>query len=204
MEIIHHHFKNLPSTNDWALEHLFSFDRDKITLVTAEKQPLGRGRYGRRWFSPGKENLYSSFCFFIEEDQQDPLSLTHVMAISIAKTLEERGIIGRIKWPNDILVFQKKIAGILCETKQLPNQFGVVIGVGLNINLSAEELKSVSQPATSMYIETQKTFEVEDILKSLKTHFTADFLLFLKEGFPPFLPTFRKLIIPGLRNQHIL
>ncbi len=90
-------------------EHLETFDRTKLTIVTADTQTGGRGRYGRKWVSPVGENIYTSFCFFINEDQEDPLSLTHLLAISIARVLENRGVSAQIKWPNDVLVSEKKL-----------------------------------------------------------------------------------------------
>jgi len=204
MELIHHHFESLVSTNDWAKKELKVFPRDQLTLVTAAEQTRGRGQYGREWISPKGENLYASFCFFIDEHQQDPLSLTHVLAISLAQVLEAHAVVCQIKWPNDLLVNGKKIAGILCETEHLPPHFGVVIGVGVNINMREEELAKIGQPATSLSQETQKEWDIPQILEEIQTVFQKDLDHFLNEGFTPFLPTFRKLILPGFRNQHIL
>lgn len=204
MEIIHHHFDHLKSTNDWSKEHLETFDKESLTIVTADTQTGGRGRYGRKWVSPVGENIYASFCFFIDEDQQDPLSLTHLLAISIAKVLENRGIAAQIKWPNDVLVKRKKIAGILCETEYLAPHFGVVIGVGLNVNMDEKTLETVGQPATSLFVETGKNYAVSEILQELSAIFSKDLTLFMDEGFQPFLATFRKLIFPGLQGQQVL
>lgn len=204
MELIHHHFDTLVSTNDWAKKELKTFHRDKLTLVTADEQTRGRGQYGRKWISPKGSNLYASFCFFIDENQQDPLSLTHVMAITIAQILKKREIPSHIKWPNDILVYRKKIAGILCETEYFAPQFGVIIGVGMNINMEEEELNKIEQPATSLKQEMRRPTEVSLILSEIQTLFLTHLELFLAEGFTPFLPTFRSFILPGLTNQHIL
>jgi BirA family biotin operon repressor/biotin-[acetyl-CoA-carboxylase] ligase len=204
MDMIHHHFETLVSTNAWAMRRIASFPQDKLTLVTADEQTGGRGQYGREWVSPKGKNIYASFCFFINEDQQDPLSLTHVLAMSLAHVLETHGVSCQIKWPNDLLVDRKKIAGILCETQHIPPRFGVVIGVGLNLNMSDEELAKIGQPATSLKKETQKTWEISSVLDEILAVFQQDLDRFLKEGFASFLPTFRKLILPGMRNQHIL
>lgn len=173
MEIIHYHFDNISSTNDWAKAHLQEFERGKITLVTSEAQTGGRGRYGRSWASPEKLNLYASFCFFMEEDKAEPLVLTKILALSTAKTLKECGVLAELKWPNDLLVNGKKIAGILCETALE----GVVIGIGLNVNMPEELLKSVGQPATSLLLETGKLWDVGEVLESIKKHFVSDLKL---------------------------
>lgn len=197
MEIVHFHFKTLPSTNDWSKENIATFDPKAITLVTADEQSAARGQYGRKWLAPHGLNFYASFSFFIEENQRDPLSLTHVMALSTIRVLEERGLQPRIKWPNDVMVQHKKIAGILCETQLFDGQIGVIIGIGLNINMPDELLKTINQPATSLFSETGRTWDLEEISKSLQTYFAKDLAVFLKQGFTPFLPTFRKYILPS-------
>ncbi|MCH9609713.1 MAG: Bifunctional ligase/repressor BirA [Chlamydiales bacterium] len=196
MKFVHHHFETLPSTNDWAKKELPSFDKQALTIITSHAQTQGRGRYGRFWHSPTGVNLYTSFCFFLNKDQSDPLILTHVMALSISKLLEEEGLDCQIKWPNDILVSGKKIAGILCETVPFKDQFGIVLGLGLNINLDQKSLELINQPATSIFYEMGKTFSIEEILTKLKHHFQEDLALFLDKGFDPLLPAFHKRLIP--------
>jgi len=200
MEIIHYHFKTLPSTNDWGKDHIQEFSPQHLTLVSSDAQTEGRGRYGKRWLAPEGLNIYASFCFFIDENQRDPLSLTHLMAISAIRVLEERGIRCQIKWPNDVMVNHKKISGILCETIPLDNRFGVVIGIGLNVNMTKDLLQTIDQPATSILAETGNETVVGEVIHALKTYFSKDLSIFLKEGFAPFLPTFRQLILPGARD----
>lgn len=166
MEIIHYHFDTIPSTNEWAKANLCRFEKGKLTLVTADGQTAGKGRLGRTWVSPAHLNLYVSFCFFIEE-HQDPLVLTRTLALATAKALEERGIACQLKWPNDLLVNQKKIAGILCE---LADSFAI-IGLGLNVNMPEKMLQEVGQPATSLLNETGHTWDIVELLESIQDHF---------------------------------
>lgn len=191
MELIHYHFETLVSTNDWAKQELKNFKRDSLTLITAEQQTRGRGQYGRLWVSPKGENLYASFCFFIDENQEEPLSLTHVLALSLARVLASKGVVCRIKWPNDLLIDRKKIAGILCETKYLPPHFGVVIGLGLNINMPEETLNTINQPATSLKAQTGRLWEIAPLVEEITTSFQHDLNTFLKKGFSPFLTDFQ-------------
>lgn len=165
-----------------------------MTVVSADEQTAGRGQYGRQWISPNSGNLYASFCFFISEDQKDALSITHVMAISIARLLLEEGISPQIKWPNDVLVGGKKIAGILCETVPMDCCTGIVVGLGLNINMSRDQFASVGRPATSFAIEKGKTYDKEVLIGRLETLFSDALAQFLESGFAPFLPTFRELV----------
>jgi BirA family transcriptional regulator, biotin operon repressor / biotin---[acetyl-CoA-carboxylase] ligase len=193
MKIIHKHFESLTSTNDWAKEHLSAMPKESLLLITADEQTAARGQYGRGWVSPKGENLYATFGFFLEVETS-PLCFTHLLAISAARTLEEHGIVCRLKWPNDLLVGQKKIAGILCETSLFPQAVGIVIGIGLNINMTSDGLKAIDQPATSLLSETNQHFDIPHILHSLKNQFASDLTLFLQKGFTPFLSSFQSLI----------
>ncbi len=190
MEMIHHHFESLSSTNDWAKLKLSTFPRDKITLVTADLQTKGRGQFGKKWVSPRGENLIVSYCFFVDTERSNALSLTHVLALSVAHVLELHGILCQIKWPNDLLVSGKKIAGILCETENLAPLMGVVIGLGLNINMTEENLQMVGQPATSLRQESGKEWEVKHLLNDISDAFLKDLDLYLQKGFAPFLSAF--------------
>lgn len=190
MEIIYHHFESLGSTNDWVKRHLKHLTHETLLLVTAETQTAARGQYGRKWFSPAGENIYASFGFFAKESD-DPLSLTHLLALSTAQALKKYGVNARLKWPNDLLVNGKKIAGILCETESVSDRLGIALGIGLNINMSSTTLNQINQPATSLLQETGTTHPLPEILSLLKDHFTADLSLFLREGFSPFMEAFR-------------
>lgn len=197
MDTIHYQFKTLTSTNAWAKQNIHLFEKHKLTLITADTQTQGRGQYGRQWISPPGQNLYASFCFYIDQKQQDPLSITHVLAISVIAILEQYGIRGEIKWPNDVKVNGKKIAGILCETVYNQEEFGVVVGLGFNINMPNDLLKNVDQPATSILSETGQMQDKLQIIEQLKVVFSNNLQLFIKEGFQSFLPILKKLLIPG-------
>lgn len=197
MDLVTQHFPHLSSTNSYAKEHILEFERDKLTWLTVDEQSAGRGRFGRKWHSERGENLLGSFVFFIDQEQEDVLSLTHVLAIAVAQVLEYKGVASKIKWPNDVMVAGKKISGILCETVYLAPQFGVVIGLGFNVNMPPERLATVGQPATSLWVETGKQEVCESVGLEIASRFKALLELFLKEGFTPLLPTFRSWILPG-------
>lgn len=189
MEIIHQHFESLASTNDWAKGNLKNYPKGSLLFVTADGQTAARGQYGRRWFSPKGENIYATFAFF-SAGEHDPLSLTHVLAISACRLLKTLDITCQIKWPNDLLVKGRKIGGILCEK----GDFGIVIGIGLNVNMSKESLQHIDQPATSLLEERGEKYDLPKVLSLLKDHFAADLEVFFREGFVPFTPLLEVLL----------
>jgi len=191
MDIIRHHFATIDSTNNWAKHNSHSFSRDKISLVTADEQTAGRGRFKRKWESPPLQNIYATFCFFIEKHRQDIGNIPQVLALSVLATLKALGFHPKLKWPNDILLSQKKIAGILAETTTISDQICVMIGIGVNINMPKELLDKIDRPATSLLVEGGQVFLVEDILQLLIKKFQEDLDLFLEEGFFPFLELYK-------------
>jgi BirA family biotin operon repressor/biotin-[acetyl-CoA-carboxylase] ligase len=163
LEVIYHHFESLTSTNDWMKAYLEYLPEGRVALVTADTQTKGRGQYGRSWFSPKGVNLYASFGYFVDQEE-NPLSSIRSLATSAAALLTKRGVDCSIKWPNDLFVNGKKIAGILCETVQNSLSMGIVVGIGLNVNMSYEYLERIDQPATSLFLERGSLHEIGGIL----------------------------------------
>ncbi len=188
------HFPHLESTNDWGKKNLLSYERSAITLIIADEQSAGRGQYGRQWLAPCG-NLYASFCFFMQESHYSVFALTQVMAISIIQSLQSTGLPFRIKRPNDILVRGKKIAGILCETIPAFPDLGIVLGIGLNVNMSDEWLDQIQKPATSLLVETGKVWQMTSIMENLKNCFCQNLAHFFKNDFSPFLNSWNALVL---------
>lgn len=124
-----YYFGNVISTMDVA-EHLLK--DGKTGIVVAEKQEAGRGRYGRKWFSPAG-GLYLSW--ILREETLYPLFLSEMISLSIVITLKHFGVNCRIKLPNDIITDGKKIAGILIVKKS--DRY--IVGVGINVNNPVED-----------------------------------------------------------------
>ena len=124
-------FDVLGSTNDYVLSnHDILHDGD---VVVALEQTRGRGRHGRNWYSP-RGGLWFTVVFKPRK-MFDPNFHTKLTSVSMARTLEDMGIKPVIKWPNDILVLGKKIAGILTEgifQGKIP--LVIAVGVGMNVN----------------------------------------------------------------------
>lgn len=202
MKIIRQHFEQLDSTNTYAKRQAHSFDSNALTLITADEQTAGRGRFNRKWVSPSKLNIYSTFCFFLEKNRRDIGNIPQIMALSAAEVLEDYTFKPTLKWPNDILLSGKKIGGILAETTPIDDSLCVIIGIGININMPIECLNQIDIPATSLLAESGKPFVVEEVFDNLKENFAKKLLLFIDKGFPAFLKIYKKRIETSL-NQKI-
>lgn len=146
-----HAFETLGSTNAHAYQ-LAQEGAEHGEIVVAEHQTQGKGRRGREWVSPARKNLYFSAILRPELPPQRAPELTLVAAVALAETLSEAGVDARIKWPNDVQVGGKKIAGILTELSADAEQVHfVVLGVGVNLNVRREELPpELAEIATSL------------------------------------------------------
>lgn len=135
------------STNSYLLgiapDHM-----GKRYAVLAEKQENGRGRRGRTWVSPFGKNIYLSLLWSFSGGISSLEGLSLVVAIAVEKALTELGVENaKLKWPNDVYLDGKKLAGILLEVSGENNGYcQVVIGVGLNIKLSDHEAENINQP----------------------------------------------------------
>jgi BirA family biotin operon repressor/biotin-[acetyl-CoA-carboxylase] ligase len=144
----HRHYRSTDSTNTRARE-LAAAGAPHGTIVTAAEQSAGRGRQGRTWTAPmGKALLYSAVLRPLEE-RHTMLPLAVPLAVAEAAEELQPGIECRVKWPNDILVEGRKLAGILIEAR--PQDGWAVIGVGLNLSIEQSEFpQELQQSATSL------------------------------------------------------
>jgi BirA family biotin operon repressor/biotin-[acetyl-CoA-carboxylase] ligase len=195
------HFDCIDSTNTYAKTHSREFDPDQITCITADEQTAGRGRFQRSWISPPKVNLYTTFYFRLPPKTPHLISLAQVLAFSLASILIQNGLQPRIKWPNDIQLNGKKLSGVLCETFFSEHFVEIFLGIGINVNMEASALADVGQPATSLKIETGKTWDKQKLLHQLEKQFLADLEQFEKSGFFPFHTPFENLL--AYRGQTI-
>ncbi len=184
-------FETIDSTNRWAKSNLGKFRPQHLTIVSTEHQTGGYGRHGRSWISPLSRNLTFSLCFR-HSGRTD--SLTEVAAVSVAQALEGLGLHPRLKWPNDVLLSQKKVCGILCEAKE----GWVILGVGLNVNMTADELKQVEKPATSLLMETTQPQEIKQIEELIEGALAANVVTYLRQGFEPFYVPYTQRLIHKL------
>jgi BirA family transcriptional regulator, biotin operon repressor / biotin---[acetyl-CoA-carboxylase] ligase len=179
------HFPLIDSTNTWVKRHAHRLPSEGISQVTARTQTHGHGRMARRWHSP-EGNVYTTFFLTVGLNRIDMANLPQVLAVSTAAVLQGEGAQVQFKWPNDLLIDGRKVAGILTETVRLPNRYGVVIGLGLNVNMGQEELSKIDRPATSLAVSTGRSFSLASLNQALLSQFSIDCQQFLDHGFRPF------------------
>lgn len=176
------HFDELNSTSIYAhqqLEELNDFD-----IISCDLQTEGHGQFERKWYSSCKNggNIYISI-ILKPENQTHLNELTRYVALIGAETIEEYGINPAFKYPNDILINGKKIAGFLAESEFIGAKFkGVIVGCGINLNLDENDIKNIDIPATSIYLETGKKINKKEFLEKFLLNFKNKYDNFLKEG----------------------
>jgi BirA family transcriptional regulator, biotin operon repressor / biotin---[acetyl-CoA-carboxylase] ligase len=183
-----HAFDVLASTNT-SLYTLGRQGAPEGTIVLADEQTGGRGQADKVWISPPRCNLYVSVLLrpSIAPAQAPLLSL--LAAVALVDTLSQSGVVCGIKWPNDVLIHQRKVAGILTEmeTHQEVVQF-VVVGIGVNVNMTQEDigdrLRSVAQPATSLQVSLGHEICREALLAALMGNLEAWYNRFITQGEP--------------------
>jgi BirA family transcriptional regulator, biotin operon repressor / biotin---[acetyl-CoA-carboxylase] ligase len=177
-------FDKIDSTNSHALKH--ASELENFTIISAKQQTAGKGRKGRQWVSPPGDNLYFTLLIKDPEIEIKQLSsLPQIMALAVNNMLKQCGIKNSwIKWPNDVYVNHNKICGILCESRlQGSTLSALAIGVGVNINMSAETLDAIDTPATSMIIESKDTkpYIADEILHFILMKFLDGYQLYINE-----------------------
>lgn len=145
----------IDSTNAQALRTVAT-PLSRPLLILAERQDAGRGRRGRTWVSPYAANLYYSLAVPLQGGIKRLEGLSLVAGMAVVECLRAQGVSdAMLKWPNDVLVQGRKIAGILLELVGDPaDQCHVVLGIGINVNM--KESEAIDQQWTSLYLHTHK------------------------------------------------
>lgn len=166
------YYPSTHSTNDealaWATEGAADF-----SLVIADEQTAGRGRAGRKWYTPPGAALAFSLILHPSPAEQAHLSrMVGLAAVSLAFSLERRGLRPRIKWPNDVLLQGRKVAGILVETVWTGEQADcVIIGMGVNVlRTSLPPAETLQFPAISLEEALPQPIERETLLHDILAH----------------------------------
>lgn len=154
-------FNSLPSTNAWALANIKELKHGDV--IRAIDQTAGRGRFNRDWIAPEGCNLNLSVIINHTHNTIPVTMLLPATAIAVRDALKKCNIEAALKWPNDVIVSHKKIAGILAEVEPATNY--LVIGIGINVNINSQAIAKMKfpQPPTSMAAENNHSFDINNI-----------------------------------------
>ncbi|MDE3056028.1 MAG: biotin--[acetyl-CoA-carboxylase] ligase [Verrucomicrobiota bacterium] len=174
------HLHQVDSTQEYAKKHYLLFPHDQIVVIYADEQTAGRGTFQKPWHSP-VGNLYATFAFRLPIPFPRLPFLAQCAAQSVAACLIAEGVYPTVKWPNDLLLNGKKVAGVLCEVIQEPSFIAAFVGIGVNLNMESGDLSKVNQPATSLKEETGREWDRDVFLEKLYEQFCSDLRSFFKE-----------------------
>ncbi|MEX0993857.1 MAG: biotin--[acetyl-CoA-carboxylase] ligase [Solirubrobacterales bacterium] len=164
------HMGTIGSTNDRARELAAAGAPDRTVLV-ADRQTAGRGRQGRTWVAPPGHSLTFSLLVRTEDDQLRDLPI--VAAVAVCEACERiAGVEAQIKWPNDVWIERRKVAGILIEAR--PQESWAVVGVGVNVNTSEDEFPpELRESATSLAIASGSEVSRDELLDAMFERLTG-------------------------------
>jgi BirA family biotin operon repressor/biotin-[acetyl-CoA-carboxylase] ligase len=179
-----HHFQTLDSTNSKAYE-LAVHGAEEGEVVISESQERGRGRLGRQWFSPPFLNLYLSVILRPKIPPHQAPLITLMAAVATADAIRKfSGLLPLIKWPNDILLRDRKVAGLLNEIhSEMDRVHFVILGIGVNLNMDEKTFsKEIRAVATSLKIEMGQAISRKVFLQSLLLELERWYSIFFEEG----------------------
>lgn len=175
-----YHLDTVDSTNNYAKQQIASLQDGDV--IWADLQTQGKGRLGRQWKAP-RGNLFASFVYKNQTGNVSFYPLLCAVGVSRA-VLACTGMQAQIKWPNDILLQEKKLCGILCESIVASSQIHIICGIGINVNTPPSAFAEEELPyATSLLAETGKSFEIDKLLAALRQELASIRLQFQTEGF---------------------
>ena len=165
------------------------------TMVIAERQRGGKGRLGRVWHSPPKLGLWFSLILRPDIDPAAAPSLSILSALTLSEVLRSKyKVQSFIKWPNDCLIDNRKVTGILTELSADNGKIDfVIVGMGINVNMAVKDfppfLRSI---ATSIHLETGDNIKRIELLRTYLEAFEKNYDIFKDKGLKPFLPRIKK------------
>lgn len=182
----------IDSTNQYLLERITQLTSGDACV--AEYQQAGRGRRGRKWFSPFGANLYFSMYWKLDQGPSAAMGLSLVIGIVMAEVLQKLGAEDvRVKWPNDLYLKDRKLAGILVElTGKTGDAAHLVIGAGINLKMREPASDSIDQGWINLQ-EAGVNIDRNQLTATLLQELRSALRQFEVEGLAPFITRWRKL-----------
>ncbi|WP_313656411.1 bifunctional biotin--[acetyl-CoA-carboxylase] ligase/biotin operon repressor BirA [Pantoea sp.] len=176
----------IDSTNQYLMEKMHGLTSGAACI--AEYQQAGRGRRGRQWFSPFGANLYMSMYWRLEQGPAAAMGLSLVIGIVMAETLRSSGADDvRVKWPNDIYLNDRKLAGILVElTGKTGDAAHIVMGAGINLAMRSADASQIDQGWINLQ-EAGVRVNRNELAARLINRLRDALPLFEQEGLTPFI-----------------
>lgn len=184
------YFTQLPSTQNWILKNI-----DLIVpgdVIWTSNQTAGKGRLHKKWITLPHACL--TFSLIVKAFSNNTLNtlITQISAVTVGDFLESLGIKYVFKWPNDILINNKKVAGIKADYQNILKM--IIIGIGINVNLSEEQINTlpVEQSITSLQIERHNKYDMKNLLFQCLSVFKQNLDIIPRDGKNYFLDKLRK------------
>ena len=199
-------YDTVPSTN-LVLRDLARSGAAEGTVVLAEAQTAGQGRSGKTWFSPPGVNLYASILLRPAIPPAAAPVFTFAASLALADAVVELGLTPAIKWPNDLLVGGRKVAGVRAEMATTGDALEyVILGVGVNLNVSREALRQAlgeaGQAATSLATALGRPVDRSAFVAAFLNALDEWLVIYRERGAPALLAAWRDLdVVTGRRVE---
>lgn len=168
------------------VQHMAEQGQGEGTVVLAEKQTGGRGRFGRKWFSPPGRGIWMSVLMRPELALQKTPQLTLLTGVAVCRAIRSyTGADAGIKWPNDLLIDGRKVCGILLESTVEDHELRYCIaGIGVDVNFDPKDYpEDLISIATSLKMETGQTIDRTKLAAAILSELERLYYLYQKEGF---------------------
>jgi BirA family biotin operon repressor/biotin-[acetyl-CoA-carboxylase] ligase len=187
-----HYFDELNSTNEKANE--LAANVEEGTVIIAGKQKKGIGRFSREWFSP-EGGVYVSVILKPKISPVNSSKITLITGIAVAKVIRKLGLAAKLKWPNDVLIHGKKVAGILTSISTKEGKIDyIVVGIGINANIDISTFpKELQEGATSLKEELKRGVSMEKIVGEVLYEMEINYEAFKEGNFTYLLTEWKRL-----------
>jgi BirA family biotin operon repressor/biotin-[acetyl-CoA-carboxylase] ligase len=186
-------FTEIDSTNEESLRRIKRGERGGF-LIASSAQSAGRGRRGRTWLSSANAGLYMSLALPFPAAITNLQALSLVTALSVHEALKSLYSLElQLKWPNDLLAENKKLAGILLERQQVEEGAIIVFGIGVNVDIPDSDKAQIDRPVTDLSSLGDSKPELDVLCGAIVNTLVEHVRVFCKEGFGPFQERWNEL-----------
>jgi BirA family biotin operon repressor/biotin-[acetyl-CoA-carboxylase] ligase len=196
-------FHSIPSTNPYLFD-LGKKGAPEWTVIAADRQTAGKGRYQRRWESPAGKSLLFSMLLRPQIDTRFLNLINLLVALTLSEYLEKQaGEFDKsdfdvsLKWPNDLWVKKKKLCGVLLEANFTMEKLNfIVIGIGLNVNQESNDFSpEIRNNATSLFLETGREWDRESLLAGYLDYFYEHYCRYFPHDFREIVDQYQQKVI---------